>query len=214
MPDVRMDVIAIGSLAKNKYWKEKSPAREEYATATLIRAGKMTLLVDPGWPAEVLRAALFYRAGLEPGAVTHVFLTHFDPAHRRGIALFAKAKWWMYEEEIRYADAELPDDAPDRQVLARLEAAPERLAPGVDLYPTFGHTPGHASLLVYSAVQSTIVAGDAVLTRDHFEQGDLGEPPWDLVKAKESFQEILQIADAVVPGHDNLFLCRTGGGLV
>jgi glyoxylase-like metal-dependent hydrolase (beta-lactamase superfamily II) len=80
----------------------------------------------------------------------------------------------------------------------------------VDLYPTFGHTPGHASLLVYSAVQSTIVAGDAVLTRDHFERGDLGEPPWDLAKAKESFQEILQIADALVPGHDNLFFCRTG----
>jgi glyoxylase-like metal-dependent hydrolase (beta-lactamase superfamily II) len=214
MPDVRMDVIAIGSLARNKYWKEKSPAREEYATTTLIRAGKMTLLVDPGWPAEVLRAAIFYRTGLEPKAVTHVFVTHFDPAHRRGIALFAKAKWWMYEEEMRYADAELPDDAPDRQVLARLEAAPERLAPGVDLYPTFGHTPGHASLLVYSAVESTIVAGDVVLTRDHFEQGDLGEPPWDLAKAKESFQEILEIADAVVPGHDNLFLCRMGGGLV
>ena len=210
MPDVRMDVIAIGSLAKNKYWKEKVPAREEYATATLIRAGKMTLLVDPGWPAEVLRSALFYRAGLEPEAVTHVFLTHFDPAHRRGLGLFAKATWWMYEEEIRYADAELPDDAPDRRVLARLEAAPEHLAPGVDLYPTFGHTPGHASLLVYSAVESTVVAGDAVLTRDHFEQCDLGEPPWDLVKAKESFQEILQIADALVPGHDNLFFCRTG----
>ena len=214
MTEARLDIVAIGSLAKNKYWKEKLPAREEYATTTLIRAGKMTLLVDPGWPAEVLRAAIFYRTGLEPKAVTHVFVTHFDPAHRRGIALFAKAKWWMYEEEMRYADAELPDDAPDRQVLARLEAAPERLAPGVDLYPTFGHTPGHASLLVYSAVESTIVAGDVVLTRDHFEQGDLGEPPWDLVKAKESFQEILEIADAVVPGHDNLFLCRMGGGLV
>jgi len=212
--EARLDIVAIGSLAKNKYWKEKLPAREEYATTTLIRAGKMTLLVDPGWPAEVLRAAIFYRTGLEPKAVTHVFVTHFDPAHRRGIALFAKAKWWMYEEEMRYADAELPDDAPDRRVLARLEAAPERLAPGVDLYPTFGHTPGHASLLVYSAVESTIVAGDVVLTRDHFEQGDLGEPPWDLAKAKESFQEILEIADAVVPGHDNLFLCRMGGGLV
>ena len=214
MTEARLDIVAIGSLAKNKYWKEKLPAREEYATTTLIRAGKMTLLVDPGWPAEVLRAAIFYRTGLEPKAVTHVFVTHFDPAHRRGIALFAKAKWWMYEEEMRYADAELPDDAPDRRVLARLEAAPERLAPGVDLYPTFGHTPGHASLLVYSAVESTIVAGDVVLTRDHFEQGDLGEPPWDLAKAKESFQEILEIADAVVPGHDNLFLCRMGGGLV
>ncbi len=214
MTDLRLDVIAIGSLAKNPYWNEKTPVREEYATATLVRAGEAVILVDPGWPAEVLRSALYYRAGLEPKAVTHVFLTHFDPAHRRGISLFAKAVWWMYEEEIRYADAEAPADSPDRRVLARLEAAPERLAPGVDLYPTFGHTPGHASLLVYSAVQGTVVAGDAVLTRDHFEHGNLGDPPYDLVKAKESFRDLVEAADAVVPGHDNLFSCRTGGGIV
>lgn len=112
MSGIRLDIVAIGDLAKNRYWDEKAPKREEYATATLVRSGGVTLLVDPGWPAEVLRSALYYRTGLDPKAVTHVFLTHFDPAHRQGIGLFPKATWWMYEEEIIYVDAELASDAP------------------------------------------------------------------------------------------------------
>ena len=213
MPNVRLDVLAIGNLAANPYWGEKTPVRNEYATATLVRSEDLVLVVDPGWPPEVLKAALYYRAGLGPEAVTHVFLTHFDPAHFSGIGLFGGAEWSMFEEEIRFAEAEGNPDGLGGRIVAQAKAAPERFATGVDLYPTFGPSPGHCSLLVYTAVESTIVAGDIVLTRDHFEHGNLGEEPWDLVKAKESFQDVLEIADAVIPGHDNLFVCRAGGGL-
>ena len=214
MSDIRIDIILIGNLAHNPYWGEKSPVREEYSTVTLIRSGKAVIVADPGWSADVLRAALFYRAGLEPEAVTHVFLTHFDASHFRGIGLFAKARWLAYDEELKFAEAEVDESDPGRAVLRRLDAAPEKLAPGVDLFPTFGHSPGHASLIVYTAIESTIVAGDAVLTRDHFERGDLGEGPWDLQKARTSLQDVIEIADAVVPGHDNSFPCHAGSGLV
>ena len=214
MADVRADVLAIGNLAKNAYWDEKTPVRREYATATLVRSGDVVLVVDPGWPAEVLRSALYYRTGLEPEAVTHVFLTHFDPAHFAGIGLFQGAAWTMYEEEIRWAESEAPAGDAGAEVLKRISAAPEKFATGVDLFPTFGHTPGHTSLLVYTAIESLIVAGDAVLTRDHLEYGDLGEGQWDLEKAKESFQDVLEIADLIVPGHDNVFVCRAAGGLL
>jgi len=212
MSDVRVDVIAIGSMAQNAYWNEKTPVRKEYATTVLVRSEAMALVVDPGWPAEVVRSALYYRAGLAPEAVTHVLLTHFDPSHYAGIGLFPKAVGWMYDEEIRYAEAELAADGPGRPVLARLRAVPDKLAAGVDLFPTFGHTPGHASLLIYTTMHSMVVAGDAVLTQNHFERGDLGEAPWNLRKAKESFQDVMEIADVIVPGHDNLFIGRTGGG--
>jgi glyoxylase-like metal-dependent hydrolase (beta-lactamase superfamily II) len=211
MPDVRLDIVAIGSLAKNKYWREKSPQRKEYATTTLVRAGDLLMIVDPGWPADVLKASLFYRTGLEPEAITHVFLTHFDACHFGGIGCFPRATWTAYDEEIRYADAEVSEGSPERAVLARLTAAPDRFAPGVDLFPTFGHSPGHTSILTYTALQATMIAGDAILAREHFEQGDLGDKPWDLVKAKESFQEVLEIADMIVPGHDNLFAAKASG---
>ena len=214
MSDIRIDVLAIGTLAKNKYWNEKAPVRQEYSTVTLIRSDDVVLVIDPGWPPAVLKSALFYRSGLEPEAVTHVFLTHFEAAHAAGAVLFDKAKWLVYDEELRYAEAELAANDSGRAILARLQPAPEKFAPGVDIFPTFGHTPGHASVLVYTAMQTTIVAGDAVLTRDHFEHGDLGEKPWDLEKAKASFQDVLEIADIIVPGHDNIFVCRGAGGVL
>jgi glyoxylase-like metal-dependent hydrolase (beta-lactamase superfamily II) len=211
MSEARLDVLAIGALARNKYWNEKAPVRQEYATATLVRAGKMVLVVDPGWPAEVLRSALFYRAGLEPRAVTHVFLTHWDSRHLAGLGLFEEAVWWAYEEELAYAEAEARDEPADlARARERVRPVPEKLAPGVDVFPTFGPSPGHTSLLVYSATETAVIAGDLVLTRDHFEHADLGEAPWDLVKARESFQEVAEIADLIVPGHDNLFVRRTG----
>lgn len=213
MADVRTDIIAIGSLAANPYWGEKTPVRREYATATLVRSGEVRLVVDPGWPAEVLRAALWYRAGLEPAAVTHVFLTHFDPAHFGGIDLFEDAAWSMYEEEIRFARAEADADGLGGRVLKRVRPAPERFADGVDLFPTFGPSPGHSSLLVYTALVSTVVAGDIVLSGDHFDRGSLGEGPWDLERAKESFQDVIEVADLIIPGHDNVVVCRAGGGL-
>jgi len=183
MGDIRFDVLAIGSLAANAYWGEKTPVRNEYATCTLVRSGDVTLVVDPGWPAEVLRSALFYRAGLAPEAVTHVFLTHFDPAHFLGIDLFDGAAWSMFDEEIRYARAKGDTDGLGGQVIERARPAPETL---------------------------TVVAGDIVLARDHFEHGRLEDEPWDLEKARESFRDVLEIADLVVPGHDNLLVCRAG----
>jgi len=214
MADVRTDIIAIGSLAANPYWGEKVPARREYATATLVRSGEVCLMVDPGWPAEVLRAALWYRVGLEPDAVTHVFLTHFDAAHFGGIDLFEAAAWLMYEEEIRFGRAEVQAEGLGARVLERVQPAPDRFAPGVDLFPTFGPSPGHCSLLVYTALASTVVAGDIVLTGEHFDRGSLGEEPWDLERAQESFRDVLEVADLIVPGHDNLLVCRAGGGLI
>ena len=86
MSEARLDILTIGTLARNRFWDEKSDVREELATVSLVRSGDAVVVVDPGWPAEVLAATLFYRAGLKPEAVTHVFLTHVDPAHARGIA--------------------------------------------------------------------------------------------------------------------------------
>lgn len=208
MSELRADVLAIGSLARNRLWNETSPVREEYSTVTLVRSGDAVIVVDPGWPADVVKAALFYRAGLAPDAVTAVFLTHLDPAHLRGLGLFGGVPWLVHEEEIRYAEAELAEAM--GEVLGRLKPAPDHLAPGVGLFPTPGPTPGHASILVAAPTETLILAGDLVLTRDHFERGDPGEAPWDLERTRESFGEVAEIADLLIPGHDNLFVRRTG----
>jgi glyoxylase-like metal-dependent hydrolase (beta-lactamase superfamily II) len=210
MSELRLDVLAIGTLARNRFWNEKADVREEFATTSLVRSADATIVVDPGWPADVLEAVLFYRAGLRPGDVTHVFLTHVDPAHLRGIGLFETARWLAYEEELVYARADLGGDEVLDSVVGRLSPSPDRIAPGVDIFPTPGHSPGHTSLMVNAPTETTFLAGDAVLTRDHLAHGDLGPTLYDRDRAEESFREILETADLVVPGHDNLLWLRSG----
>jgi glyoxylase-like metal-dependent hydrolase (beta-lactamase superfamily II) len=55
---------------------------------------------------------------------------------------------------------------------------------------------------------TTIVAGDAVLTREHFERGAVYEQAVDAQQARESLTEILDVADIIIPGHDNVFMAR------
>ena len=214
MSDVRVDVLAIGTLARNRFWDEGVTAREEFSTVSLVRGGDRVIVVDPGWPQEVLEGVLFYRAGLRPAAVTEVFLTHVDPAHLRGIGLFPDARWLAYEDEIVYARAELGGDEQLDRILGRLVEAPERIAPGVDIFPAAGHSPGHTALMVNTPMDTTFVAGDAILTRDHLEHGDHGPTLYDREKAEESFGELLETGDFIVPGHDNVVWLRSRHGLL
>ena len=69
MPQVRVDVISIGTLSRNLLWKETEPVRTAHATCTLVRTDKRNILVDPGLPGQVLAARLYERAGLKVDAI-------------------------------------------------------------------------------------------------------------------------------------------------
>jgi glyoxylase-like metal-dependent hydrolase (beta-lactamase superfamily II) len=74
------------------------------------------------------------------------------------------------------------------ELLGRLKPAPEKLTPKIDLFPSYGASPGNASLLV-SAARTIVVAGDAVVTRDHFAEGRVWDRSADPIQAKESIVE-------------------------
>jgi glyoxylase-like metal-dependent hydrolase (beta-lactamase superfamily II) len=226
-------ILSIGALSKNPLWNERVPVRTSHATTTLIRTTAddsdkpVLLLVDPSLPAQILDARLDERAGLKPDAVTHVFLTNWRPVHRRGLEHFSKATWWMSQTEIDTANdaLEAADDAahnhghpPDpliqkeRALLARVQPAPDIIAKGVDLYPLPGYTPGQSGLLVSEPTRTTLIAGDAVPTAAHFLAGQVFPDSWDLAKAKDSLVELYEIADIIIPGHDNLFLAPRSSG--
>ncbi len=149
MPSIRLDVISIGTLSRNRLWNETQPSRTPHATTTLIRSGKRTIIVDPGLPPAALGARLFERTGLMPDAIDTVFLTNYRPAHRAGLSLFPKAKRLIQENEQQAAAEQLqqlmdgvPDADLDRKVLREelallesLTVADDKIAPGVDLFP-------------------------------------------------------------------------------
>jgi glyoxylase-like metal-dependent hydrolase (beta-lactamase superfamily II) len=92
MPQIRFDIISIGTLSRNRLWGESEAVRNAaQSTTTLIRSGKRNYLVDPGLPGAALAPRLFERTGLRPEQVDTVFLTNFRPAHRAGLGLFSHA---------------------------------------------------------------------------------------------------------------------------
>jgi glyoxylase-like metal-dependent hydrolase (beta-lactamase superfamily II) len=220
MAAVRLDIISIGTLSRNRLWNESQQVRTPHATTTLIRIDKRNILVDPGLPPPALVARLNERTGLRPDQIDTIFLTNFRPAHRAGLPAFPKAKLLIGELEqqaMRQYLSRLIDEAPaqddDRaymqnelRLLDRLIPAPDKLADGVDLFPLAGYTAGQAGLLVSSSTTSTLVAGDAVPTLDHFLAGQVLPDTRDIQAAQESMREVYEIADLVVPGHDNIFL--------
>ncbi|MEQ8769050.1 MAG: MBL fold metallo-hydrolase [Phycisphaerales bacterium] len=229
--DVR--VISIGALSGNPIWNERGAVRMGHATTTLVRADDATILVDPGLPAQALVARLHERTGLKPSDITHVFLTSFSPECRQGIAAFESARWLIAEREREAVGVPLAQglarlaesaenalaagDEPhedleetrrivehDVAVLQRCAPAPDKIAGEVALFPLPGVTPGLCGLLIPGARHTTLIAGDAVPTVDHLEQGKILPDCEDREQAQESFAEAIEIADLIVCGRDNI----------
>ena len=218
-------VISIGALSRHELWGESAPSRTAHATTTLVRSGKQVILVDPGLPAQIVSARLQERAGIEPSQVTDVFLTCFRPAHRMGLGAFPNARWLISEAErevtghhlIEHLEQEQDEAvrrilAQDVAILKRCVAAPDRLADHVDLFPLPGFTAGTCGLLLSQVNCTVLIAGDAVATAEHLSQGRVLRSSVDTEQARQSLLEAVEIADAVIPGHDNLLLSPARGG--
>jgi glyoxylase-like metal-dependent hydrolase (beta-lactamase superfamily II) len=149
-------------------------------------------------------------------------MTCFQPDHRRALAHFESAEWLMQEPEIaaardtlrlRIGEAEEAGDEEvidlfrrDLEVLERCRPAPDSIAPGVDLFPLPGVTPGTCGLLLPLPAETVLVCGDAVATVEHLEEGKVLPNCVDVEQAQESFKEALEIADVLVPGRDNVVM--------
>ncbi len=228
---VSFDVISIGCLSHNRFWNEQQPVRTPHATTTLVRSDGKRILVDPSLPSEMLAHRLSERTGLKPEQVDAVFLTTLQPVHRRGLTLFDGATWLTHEPEISayrdhlagLLDADAgADEEQERLIrdelalLERVEAAPDKITPQVHLFPAPGVTPGSSALLLVPPSATIAVAGDAVINRDYLEQGRAFERCSDAEQAVESLRELLEIADQIICGHDNLIIRQTqslAGGL-
>ena len=214
-------VVSIGTLSHNALWGERTAVRTAHATTTLVRDHGRTILVDPSLPAAALVARLGERTGLNVSAVTDVFCTTLRPVHRRSLAAFSSAKWWCSQTELEaYRDhleglldsaqrlneeqAKLAEE--DLALLKRFNAAPEKFTEQVNLFPLPGPSVGSAGLLLTPPTASIVVAGDAALTAEHVHRGMVWEGVSDVDAAVQSLRDVLEIADVMVPGHDNLML--------
>ena len=222
-------IISIGSLSTHPLWPMDStrPARPSHATTTLILDNDAAILVDPGLPGQVIQSRLLERSGLEPADITHVFLTSFKADMCRGLPIFEGAQWLIAEAEReavgtplammlkRALDEEGQGSEIVRELemqvamLSRCEIAPDKLTKAVSLFPLPGITPGCCGLLLAYPARTTLIAGDAVATTEHLDQGKILDGAHDIEQARESFAEVIEVADVIVPGRDNVLLNPT-----
>jgi glyoxylase-like metal-dependent hydrolase (beta-lactamase superfamily II) len=205
---IRWDILTIGYLSRNKFWGEsdKQAYRAPRCTCTLLRVNGQNIIVDPSCPPEEMIMVLDQRTGLKSENIHTVFLTHFHGDHRFGIEAFPHARWYMGVREIADGLRSLPPDSPDRQILNRIEPIEGSLCPGIEIIDTPGHSMGHRSLVFNSEGMNVVLAGDAAMTRDFFFAGDYYFNTVDPDAAVKSIEAIADIADIVIPGHDNYFL--------
>ena len=218
---VDYSVISIGTLSHNRLWGETAAVRAAHATTILVSEEDRMILVDPSLPAPVLSARLGERTGKAVKDITDVFCTTLRPAHRRGVEAFASARWWCNEMKLETYRSRLEELASsagrldaqqaaaveaDLKLLRRFGPAPEKFTRGIDLYPLAGPSVGSAGLLLAQAASTILVAGDAALTAEHVQRGIVWEGSSDTQAAVRSLQDILEVADVIIPGHDNLML--------
>ena len=215
-------IISIGTLDAHPLWNESVPARTGHATSTLISVGDQHILVNPSLPAQALAARLSERSPISADEITHVFLTSFAADHHRALRMFEGAKWLLHEperaaalmalQESRSEAVEAGDDEVARlhdrelELLEQCQIAEDTIVPHVDLFPLPGVTEGTCGLLIALPARTILIAGDAVPTVEHLEQGKVLPHCANLAQAQESFKEAIEIADILIPGRDNILL--------
>ena len=216
---IEYSVISIGTLSRNLLWDESVAVRTAHATTTLITDGDKKFLVDPSLPGNILDARFNERTGGTLTDITDVFCTTLRPVHRRGLDALGHAKWWCGEAEMETYAHHLQDllesaerlDAEqataieaDIEIIRKFKPAPERFTPQVHLFPLAGASIGSTGLLLAEAASTILIAGDAVVTAEHFARGQVWQGCANTEQALESLQDVIEIADVIIPGHDNI----------
>ncbi len=214
-------VVSIGALSRHRLWGEAAAVRTSHATTTAIFDGDRVILVDPSLPAQALAPVFNERTGKRLGDVTDVFCTTLRPVHRRSIQAVPDARWWVHAEELAWYQHQLEErlDSAGRldpqyaetleketELLEAFRPAPEKLSEHVTVYPLRGASPGSAGLLLTPPTVTVVVAGDAAVTGEHVRRGQVWDGCADVEQATASMRDFLELADVIIPGHDNVLL--------
>ena len=79
------------------------------------------------------------------------------------------------------------------------------LPEGLKVHITSGHVPGHLSVIVGNGAEPTIIAGDALLSRENDKQV-LTMIPYNREEFKRDREKILAMTGRILPGHDEPFV--------
>ncbi len=169
-----------------------APGLRPSVNAFLIQGHGATVLIDTGGGTMAptlgrLQGGLA-AAGVAPGDVDTVVMTHLHPDHTGGLtspageAVFSKAELVIAQPEADFwlneaVAAAAPEDRKAYFAGAQAAVAPYRsrmrlftgagnVAPGLQAHPLPGHTPGHTGYLVTSGGAALLIWGDVLHVQD------------------------------------------------
>ncbi|MCU6792235.1 MBL fold metallo-hydrolase [Paenibacillus sp. WQ 127069] len=204
---IKWKLLTLGCLSRNKFWGEDEGKayRRAYCTTVLLVADGKNILIDPSFPAEEMGRILDARCGLTHADIDVVYLTHSHGDHVVDIHAFDKAALFMAKEEFHHLKN------PHHPHLSGVRPAEASLAAGIEYIHLPGHTLGLTGLVFQAAEGTIVLASDAAMTQDFYraKQGYFNNV--DPVATVNSINRIAEIADIVIPGHDNYFLVKSTG---
>ena len=209
-------------------------------TCYYVDTGEHKIMVDTGLPGQehsskyhhdcdkrgCLEAPDALRAmGVDPDEIDICIFTHLHWDHCSNMKAFRNARYICSEDELQWAYNPLPlyyrsYESPALGIEPAFNGCSFEvtqgealIVPGVRVFPTPGHTPGHISVEVETKVGTFVITGDALLRaaniepnlKEHFRY-------WvqarfvDMVKGWRSVEEIDKRADYILYYHDEISL--------
>jgi|GEM_PF-598232 len=168
--------------------------KEICGAVVLLKAekqGEENIIVDTGnWGYEKEILAALKKQGLKPENIKWVINTHLHFDHHSNNYLFKKAKrlsligvWFPKKSAYWYKNK--------RDNFKEI--------PGIKILATPGHVSDHISVVVKSKGKTYVISGDAV--QERYIKNSTGRVSKNYIK---SAKKIVDIADAVIPGHGKI----------
>ncbi len=209
-------------------------------TCYYVDTGEHKIMVDTGLP-DGERASMYHRScekrgclespdalkamGVDPAEIDICIFTHLHWDHCHNMKAFPNARYIVSQTELQWAYNPLPlyyrsyespvlgIEPPFYGCAFEVVQGETTIVPGVTMFDTPGHSIGHMSVAVETAVGTIVIVGDAMLRMGNIEP-NLKEK-WrywipqrnvDLIAGWKSIEEIDKRADYLLLYHDEVCL--------
>jgi len=174
---------------------------EEFAssTTTLVRTGKLKIIVDPGMNRKLLLEAL-EKENLSSKDINYIFLSHYHLDHSLLTGIFENAEV-LYTEDVYSFDGKIS------------KREDKLLGEDIQFIKTPGHNSDCRTMLVKTDDETVAICQDVIWWKDDEEQKTdkesiiEHEDPYatDMKLLKESREKVLESANYIIPGHGGMF---------
>lgn len=196
-------------------------------TMFVVRSGARTIVVDTGGPLDPEHLARYHGSqyacpdrmhpttalagiGVDLADVEMVVNTHLHWDHCTNNALFPEAPVYVQRAELEYAVHPLPPHRRTYEIhedttpswiegLQRIRAVDgyTTIAPGVDLVPLPGHTPGSQGVRVHTKQGVHVITGDCVDTMENWQgDGTIPLPSGSFTSLPDFYRSLTYLRDS------------------